>query len=114
MENALNHKICIYVPSTYEGNKPAKRMQKKAVKKAAVRFSRLFGGATATPAKGFWFSSEKGLIPEAQTLVYSYCTEADKTAHLESVKTFAKALCKWMKQEAVTVEVDNTMQFVEA
>lgn len=110
----LNHKICIYVPSTFGGNKPAKRMQRKAVKKAAGRFSRLFGGATAQQANGFWFSSEKGLIPEVQTLVYSYCTEADKDAHLESVKTFAQALCRWMKQEAVSIEIDNTLQFIEA
>ena len=110
----LKHKISVFVPSTYDGNKPAKRMQKKAVKKAASRFSRYFGGATAQQANGFWFSSEKGLIEEKQIIVYAYCTESDKAARLESVKTFAKALCKWMKQEAVTVEVDNTMQFVEA
>lgn len=110
----LNHKISVYIPSTYEGNKPAKRMQRKAVKKAASRFSRLFGGSTATTAKGFWFSSEKGLIEEKQVIVYSYCTEADKAANLENVRTFAKSVCRWMKQEAVTLEIDNTLQFVEA
>ena len=110
----LNHKICIYIPSTFDGNKPAKRMQKKATAKACKRFSLMFGGSTTTKAVGYWFSSEKGLIPEAQNLVYSYCTEADKNAHLESVKTFAKAVCRWMKQEAVSIEIDNTLQFIEA
>lgn len=110
----LNHKICIYIPSTFDGNKPAKRLQKKVSRKAAQRLATLFGGSTATKAVGFWVSKEKGLIPEAQTLIYSYCTESDKTAHLESVKTFAKAVCRWMKQEAVSIEIDNTLQFIEA
>ena len=109
----LNHKICIYIPSTFDGNKPAKRMQRKATAKACKRFSQMFGGATTTKAVGFWFSSEKGLIPEAQNLVYSYCTEADKTAHLDTVLTFAKAVCKYMKQEAVSVEIDGVLNFIE-
>lgn len=110
----LTHKISLFVPSTYEGDKPAKRMQRKAVKKAASRFSRYFGGATAQQAHGFWFSAEKGLIEEKQVIVYSYCTEADKAANLENVRTFAKSVCRWMKQEAVTLEIDNTLQFIEA
>lgn len=110
----LTHKISLFVPSTYEGNKPAKRMQRKAVKKAASRFSRYFGGATAQQARGFWFSSEKGLIEEKQIIVYSNCTYTDKVSKSEAVRTFAKALCKWMKQEAVTVEIDGVMEFIEA
>ena len=110
----LKHKISIFVPSTYEGNKPAKRMQKSIVKKAAVRFSRLFGGATAQEAHGFWISSEKGLIAEKQMIVYSNCTESDKVSKSEAVRTFARAVCKLMKQEAVTVEIDGVMEFIEA
>lgn len=60
MNTTLNHRVTIYVPSTYEGNKPARRMARKA------------------------------------------------TAHT------ARALCRWMKQEAVTVEINNTLYFVEA
>ena len=89
-------------------------MQKKATANACKRFSLMFGGSTTTKAVGYWFSSEKGLISEAQNLVYSYCTEAGKAAHLESVKTFAKAVCRWMKQEAVTVDNNGTLLFIEA
>ena len=55
MNTTLNHRVTIYVPSTYEGNKPARRMARKA------------------------------------------------TAHT------ARALCRWMKQEAVTVEIDGVL-----
>ena len=110
----LNHKICVYIPSTYDGNKPAKRMQKAVTKKAAKRFSILFGGATAQQAHGFWVSGEKGLIAEKQVIVYSNCTESDKVSKSEAVRTFAQAVCKVMKQEAVTVEIDGVMEFIEA
>ena len=110
----LNHRICVFIPSTVDGNKPAKRLQKKVTKKAAKRFSLLFGGSTAQEATGFWNSPEKGLIQEKQILIFSNCTEADKTSKSEAVKTFAKAVCKFMRQEAVTVEIDGTLQFIEA
>lgn len=110
----LNHRISVYVPSTYEGNKPARMMQRRATKKAARRLSQLFGGATATNALGYWVSSEKGLIAEKQVIVYSACTEEDKQTKLQAVLTFAQALCKWMKQEAVTVEIDGELTFIEA
>jgi hypothetical protein len=110
----LNHRICIYIPSTFDGNKPAKRMQKKATRKAAQRLSTYFGGATTTQAVGYWNSPEKGLIAEKQILVYSACNESDKAKYTDAVTNFAKAVCRWMKQEAVTVEIDGTLQFVEA
>lgn len=81
MNTTLNHRVTIYVPSTYEGNKPARRMARKATAHTARVFSALFGGATATTAR---------------------------------VIDTARALCRWMKQEAVTVEIDGTLQFVTA
>lgn len=110
----LNHRIVVYVPSTYDGDKPARMMQRRATKKAARRLSQLFGGATQTKALGYWVSSEKGLISERQNIVFSACTEQDKESKQEAVLTFARALCKWMKQEAVTVEIDGELQFIEA
>ena len=66
MSTTLNHRVTIYVPSTYDGNKPARRMARKA------------------------------------------------TAHTARVIDTARALCRWMKQEAVTVEIDGVLQFVTA
>ena len=66
----LTDRVTIYVPSTTEGNKPAKGLQKKVTKHTAKVFSRIFGGATSYKARGYWNSSEKGLIAD--------CTEADR------------------------------------
>lgn len=114
MNTTLNHRVTIYVPSTYEGNKPARRMARKATAHTARVFSALFGGATATTARGYWMSDKHGLIGETQTLVFSACTEADKEKHTARVIDTARALCRWMKQEAVTVEIDGVLQFVTA
>ena len=110
----LKHRISVFIPSTIDGDKPAKRLQKKVARKAAKRFSLLFGGCTAQQAAGFWNSPEKGLIEEKQIIIFSNCTSTDKTSKAEAVKTFAKAVCKFMRQEAVTVEIDGTLQFIEA
>lgn len=93
MYTTLNHRVTIYVPSTYEGNKPARRMARKATAHTARVFSALFGGATATKAAGYWVSDTKGLTKETQTLVFSACTEADKEANfLPNTKEFLTAI----------------------
>ena len=114
MNTTLNNRVTIYVPSTYEGNKPAKRLQKKVSKHVAKKFSCMFGGCTQQAANGFWMSDTKGLIEEKQNLIYSACTTADREKHLQDVLTIAKAICKHMKQEAVTVDNNGTLLFVEA
>ena len=114
MNTTLNHRVTIYVPSTYEGNKPARRMARKATAHTARVFSALFGGATATTATGYWMSNTKGLIPEKQNLIFAACTTADREKHLADVLTIAKAICKYMKQEAVTVDNNGTLLFVGA
>lgn len=114
MNNTLNNRVSIYVPSTIDGNKPAKRAQKKVTKHVAHVFSRIFGGATAYKANGYWSSSEKGLIAEEQNIIFAACTEADREKNEHRVFALAKFICKYMKQEAVTVEINNTLYFVEA
>lgn len=110
----LSHRISIFVPSTFEGNKPAKRLQKKVSKHVAKKFSCMFGGCTQQAATGFWMSDTKGLIPEKQNIIFAACTKADREKHLADVLTIAKAICKYMKQEAVTVDNNGTLIFVEA
>lgn len=114
MNTTLNHRVTIYVPSTCEGNKPAKRLQKKVSKHVAKKFSCMFGGCTQQAANGFWVSDTKGLIAEKQNLIFAACTEADREKNTARVFSLAKFICKYMRQEAVTVEIDNTLYFVEA
>ena len=110
----LTDRVTIYVPSTKDGNKPAKRLQKKVSKHVAKKFSCMFGGCTQQTANGFWMSDTKGLIAEKQNLIFAACTPQDREKHLADVLTIAKAICKYMKQEAVTVDNNGTLLFVEA
>lgn len=110
----LTDRVTIYVPSTTDGNKPAKGLQKRVTKHTARVFSRIFGGATSYKARGYWNSSEKGLIAEEQNIIFSACTKADREKNTARVFSLAKFICKYMRQEAVTVEIDNTLYFVEA
>ena len=110
----LSHRIAIYVPSTFAGNKPARMMQKRESKRAARYLCNYFGGCTQTQAVGYWNSPEKGLIPERQNIIFSACTEEGKQAHTTKVIAYARRLARRMKQEAVTVEIDGVMEFIEA
>ena len=110
----LNHRIAVYVPSTFAGNKPARMMQRRETKRAARYLCNLFGGCTQTRAAGYWMSTEKGLIKEGQNIIYSACTEESKKAHTAKVIAYAKRLARRMQQEAVTVEIDGVLNFIEA
>jgi len=110
----LTNKIQIFIPSTYEGNKPAKRLQRKETKRASKYFCSYFGGATATTAQGYYISPEKGLIKERQRVVYAYCTESDRERTMPGITAYVKRLCRRMRQESVTLEINGTMQFIEA
>jgi len=110
----LTDRVTIYVPSTTDGNKPAKRLQKKVSKHVAKKFSCMFGGCTQQAASGFWVSDSKGLIEEKQNLIFAACTPQDREKHLQDVLTIAKAIAKYMKQEAVTVDNNGTLLFIEA
>ena len=109
----LTNKIQIFIPSTYEGNKPAKRLQRKETKRASKYFCSYFGGATATTAQGYYISPEKGLIKEKQNIIYSACTDEALTEHKNKFFAYAKRLCRRMRQESVTLEINGTMQFIE-
>ena len=110
----LTNKIAIYVPSTYKGNKPAKRMQKKACKHVVKYFCKYFGGATQQAANGFWLSDKHGIIAEDVQIVFANCTENDLQNNVAKVMQIAKGICKFMRQEAVTIQIDDTLQFIEA
>ena len=110
----LNNQISIFIPSTVEGNKPARMMQRKETKRASKYFCSYFGGTTEQPANGYYISDSKGLIKEKQNIIYSACTDEALTEHENKIFAYAKRLCRRMKQEAVTVKVNNNMYFVSA
>lgn len=110
----LTNKIAIYVPSTTDGNRPARLAQRREAKRASKYLCTLFGGATATTAQGYYISPEKGLIEERQRVVYAYCTESDRERTTAGIVAYVKRLCRRMRQESVTLEINGEMQFIEA
>lgn len=108
----LKNKVEIYVPSTYDGNKPARIMQAFKVKKIAKALAAMFGGATATRAEGYYISETKGLIKEKQMIVFACCDDAGLIQYKEQVKQLAEGLRDEMKQEAITITINGEMSFI--
>ena len=107
----LNHKIAIYVPSTKNGNQPAPELASIWRAKAQEKFAKLFGGFTEYAAKGGWWSDDHGLIQEDIAVVVAFAGDLKK---VYEVREFAILLQQAMGQECVSLEVDNTLEFVSA
>ena len=108
----LKNKVEIYVPSTYNGNKPARILQALKVKKIAKALASMFGGATATKAEGYYISDTKGLIKERQMIVFACCDDEGLIQYKEQVKNLAAGLRDEMKQEAITITINGEMSFI--
>lgn len=110
----LNKKVAVYVPSTVNGNtKAPTELIAANVNKAKKTLAELFGGFTATPAQGGWYSPIHGLIQEEIVIVYAYTNEEGITKAGE-VERLAKEIAASMTQEAVTVEIDGAINFIAA
>ncbi len=110
----LNHRVAIYIPSTVNGHEQAPaNVIARWVKSAKTRFAELFGGFTSFKAVGGWVSPIHGLIEEPVTVVTAF-TDDDGLDRLGEVEEFAAAVAEALGQEAVTLEIDNSLQFIGA
>ena len=107
---ALRHKVAIYVPGTNGVNTAADNSH--YVKMAAAVLSDLFGGATATPAVGYWMSDAAGLVEEETTVVYAYAAGADLERGLDTVIDFCADMRADLQQEAISLEIDGSLYFI--
>lgn len=103
----LEHRVSIYVPGTVDTDKAADNRQQ--VERVAAEFSRMFGGATATTATGYWMSDTAGLVAESTTIVYAACTAEQLEKHLAEVVELARQIKREMRQEAVSLELDSCL-----
>ena len=109
---SLQHRVAIIVPSTVAASQAAsKELVRQWVTSAKTKFARLFGGFTSHNACGGWVSEQHGLIEEPVTVVASF-TDDDGLEFIDKVKEFAAQMALAMGQEAVSVEVDNALEFV--
>lgn len=106
----LNHKLTVYVPATKNVNEHFDNTE--YVNNTATMLSNYFGGATSTPALGFWVSDTAGLVKEKSTIVFAYCSENDLTEHIDSVIEYCENLKTELSQEAIAMELDGQMYFI--
>lgn len=109
--SGLTNKVAIYVPGTNGANTQA--VNSAWVNDALGTLSLEFGGATAQAVTGAWMSDEHGLIKEQTTVVYANASEITDE-NMSTIVHFASALCEALSQEAVAIEVNGTMYFIEA
>ena len=108
----LASKVTVYVPGTNGIDKAADNTV--AVDATATLLSDLFGGATSTPARGYWVSPSAGLVKENTTVVFAYASEAALDSGIDSVVDHCAKMCKELAQDAIALEVNGEMYFIEA
>lgn len=106
----LDQRIAVYVPATDNVNQAVNN--DAMVKKCAAMLSDFFGGATIQPGRGAWVSETAGLVLEETTIVYSYTTAENLEKYIEKVEAFALDMKAAMKQDAVSVEINNSLFLV--
>ena len=55
------------------------------VERVARTLSACFGGATASPVRGYWVSDSGELVKESTTMVFAYCSSADAEKYIDDV-----------------------------
>ena len=106
----LNHKVTVYVPATDNNGGMAKHIDNaKYVDRIAALMSNTFGGATSTPAIGYWMSDSRGLEKESTTIVFAYAETLDE---IDRVIDECEKLKRELNQDTVALEVDNKMYFI--
>jgi len=108
----LSQKYAVYVPGTKDVDRPLPPEERKEWTLATVRrMASVFGGATAQEAMGGWIAEDGQLVVENVSIVYSYA--AVKTVEYEAhVRSIASWLAQELRQEAVTVETPDGLDFV--
>ena len=107
----LSSRVTIYVPSTINVNETFDNS--KYIDETATLLSDCFGGATSTNALGYWVSNTHGLVKEASTLVFAYCTTEQLNEHFDKVIDWCKTMCIEMSQEAIALELNGEMYFID-
>jgi hypothetical protein len=106
----LSSKITVYVPATSDVNNAIDNTE--YVNRTAALLSEYFGGATSSPAVGYWLSNNAGLVRENTTIVFAYASETDMAAHVDDVVAWCDSMREEMTQEAIALEINGEMYFI--
>jgi len=106
----LSNKVTVYIPSTTDINKPIDNTQ--YINECASLLSKCFGGATSTPALGYWLSPATGLVKESTTMVFAYALDKDLQNNIDQVIDYCEQLKDVLKQDAIALEINGEMYFI--
>ena len=104
----LKNRIAIYVPSTYHDGPAPDNVVNYYINDTLKKLSNLYGGATMTPARGAFVSDNGSLIMENIYICYSYCDSYD----VNDVRAICENLKTVFNQEAISLEINNTLEFI--
>lgn len=108
----LSQFVSVYVPSKSPTGPIPRKDHTRAVRRIAAEFSKVLGGATAYPARGYWNSESTGLTEESITIVRAYYTPENAAAALQTCNDLAAGLKAEFAQEAVTIETESGIEFI--
>ena len=111
-KNGLRERVAVYVPSTIDAVNDGSDISARMVERVAAALSEMFGGATITEGRGAWMSAEHGLIIEQVTIIYSYCNNDALEQNAARLHELAEQIRDEMRQEAVSVEINDELYFV--
>ena len=106
----LSCNVKVYIPSTVEINKATDSTEQ--VDSCLNLLSSFFGGATSYKAIGCWQSKEQGLIKEKVIICESYCKQDALEKNIDQIINFCENVKEEMKQEAISLEVNNELYFI--
>jgi len=106
----LSSKVTVYIPATININKEIDNTP--YVDRCATLLSDCFGGATSTPALGYWTSPTAGLVKEKTVMVFAYASDSDLQEKIEQVIDFCEELKSELTQDAIAMEINGDMYFI--
>jgi hypothetical protein len=84
----------------------------KQVDQTASFLASCFGGATSSPAIGYWLSASHGLVRENTTIVFAYAEQSALEKHVDSLVQYCENLKQEMTQESIALEINGEMYFI--
>ena len=113
----LNQFVSVYIPSTnhktHGDNESLSVAEHAAIaERVASELSGFFGGATSTPARGYWKSETGALVAEDVIIVTSYYSPTDGINPLQIATRIARELAHELNQEAVTIQNNDCIDFI--
>lgn len=109
----LTKRAAVYIPTTHGDNGKADVADVyAAVDEAIELMAKLFGGATVTQGRGAWTNVDGNVVKET---VYIVTAAADSIgdSEIDALVDFAEAIRNRFEQEAVTLEIDGAMHFID-